>query len=135
MSRRTLIDIIQNVWQPSVSQAVELDLVGKEVKEVSALADATPDLDFSEFQNISLTTGSVNITALNAITTGMKEGEEVVLVITQGAAARTIAWGTGFLFAGGTGPTVTATAAKVDVFKGVVVGGDIVLAVHAQNIS
>jgi len=135
MSRKTLINILENVFQPSVNEAMKDDLLGKSVKTLSTLADATPDVDFSDSHSISVTLGSVNVTAFNAIVAGLKEGEEVLLTITNDATPRTLAWGTGFAFAGGSGPTITAGAAAVDVFKGVVVGGIIVLSVVAQNIS
>lgn len=135
MSRKVLINILENVFQPSVNKAMKEDLMGKTVKAISLAAETTKDLDFAEYPSISLTLGTQNITALNAVTTGLIEGEEVFLVITNDATPRTLAWGTGFAFAGGTGPTITAGAAAVDVFRGVVVGGDIVLMVLAQNIS
>lgn len=135
MSRRTLINMLENVFQPGVNQDMKVDLLGKSVKAISTLADATPEIDFSEHNSIHLTLGSVAVTGLSCLTTGMQEGEEVLLVITQDATARTLAWSTGFKFAGGAGPTITAANNAVDVFKGVVVGGYIVLSVVAQNIS
>lgn len=136
MSRRTFINILENIFDISVNQAMKLDLIGKSVKSMgSTLANATPNLNFSDSSSISIITGSVNITSLNAIVTGMEEGEEVLLVITQGATPRTIVWGTNFIFAGGSGPTVTASGTAVDVFKGVVVGGKVLLSIVAQNVS
>lgn len=44
------------------------------------------------------------------------EGQSGVITITQGATARTLAYNTFWKFAGGTVPTLTATADAVDVF-------------------
>lgn len=136
MSRRSLINLLSLVYQPALKQGLEKDLLGKEVKAVDLAAETTYDLDFVNEHSIVLTLGSANLTALNALVTGLKNGEKVLLTLIQdGTAARTVAWGTGFLFAGGTGPTVTASTDAIDVFEGVVVGGEIVLRVVAQNIS
>lgn len=133
MDRKALINILENVFPPSVNQAIKSDMLGKTPFAVAGGANATITLDFGSYPSIHLTTGSVNITALNATVSDLEEGEEIILVITQGATARTLAWGTGFKFAGDVGPIITPVASAVDVFKGVVVGGNIVLSVVAQS--
>lgn len=135
MSRKSLRNILSLVYQPSLKQAFEKDLLGKEAYAVDLAAETTYDLNFVNQHSIVLTLGSTNLTALNALTTGLKNGERVLLTVINGSSARTVVWGTNFLFAGGTGPTVTASANAIDLFEGIVVGGEIVLRVIAQNIS
>lgn len=136
MSRKILLNILENVFPPSVNQAMKTDLLGNTPKVTALAAETTLTLDFSENASHDVTLGSANLTALNATVGDLQEGERVTLRITQdGTAARTVAWGTGFEFAGGTGPTVTASTDAVDIFDGVVSGGVIVLMIVAQDIS
>ncbi len=130
MSRRTLINIIQNVFQPSVNQAMEADLIGAEMKQLSVGAETTITLDFGEYKFHEVTLGSANITALNAIVTGLKPGERVYLKLIQdGTGARTVAWGTGIL----TDITVSSSTDDIDLYVGVFDGTNIILGALAQN--
>jgi hypothetical protein len=62
---------------------------------------------------ISLT---ANITTLNV--TGMRDGDEIVVLLKQDATgSRTVGFGTMWLFGGGA-PTVTATASKSSILRG-----------------
>ncbi len=80
--------------------------------------------------------GAENLTSLTATVGDLNEGDEVFFRITQdGTGARTIAWGGGWEAAGGTDPTVTASTDAVDVFKGVVHGGKVLLTALAQDIA
>lgn len=76
-------------------------------------ASATVAVDMSASNNFSLTTGSVNHTLGSP--TNMTAGQSGVIVITQGATARTMAFNSEWKFPGGTAPTLTATASAVDV--------------------
>lgn len=64
-----------------------------------------------------VTTGAGNITAVT-ITNPPASGRlgALTLEITQGAAARTIAWGAAYRFPGGTDFTLTASAGAIDIF-------------------
>jgi hypothetical protein len=68
--------------------------------------------DFSTANNFTHTT-TENTTLANP--SNMAAGQHGVIVITQGATPRTIAFGTAWKFAGGTAPALTATAGAVDV--------------------
>ena len=81
---------------------------------ITALTDGssiTPD--FAAANNYSVTLGG-NRTLANP--TNITAGQSGVIVITQdGTGSRTLAYGSYFKFAGGTAPTLTTTAAAVDV--------------------
>ena len=81
---------------------------------ITALTDGssiTPD--FAAANNFSVTLGG-NRTLANP--TNLTAGQSGVIVITQdGTGSRTLAYGSYFKFAGGTAPTLTTTAAAVDV--------------------
>lgn len=65
-----------------------------------------------------------------------KPGQSGYLKITQDATgSRTVAWGTHYVFAGGTAPTATTTANAVDVFLYVVLAADQVLVTSVLDIS
>ena len=132
MSRKTLINQLEGVFEPLTNQSIIQDLLGKEKKtQVTLTSETTVNLDFSESNFQDIVTGAQNIT-INAITTGMKDGEKVYLRVTQGAAARTITWGTGIKK--GT-LVVTASANAVDLFEGMIIGGSVVLKAFLQNYS
>lgn len=121
MSRRTAINVFQNVFTPHANHALEDDIIGAEKKSTSALALTTVNLDFSEFKYHSLLLGSDNIT-LNAVVTGLKPGEVCLLQITQDATgARTVTWGTGIK----TTHVVSNTTNDVDMLLGVFDGTNI----------
>ena len=81
---------------------------------VTALTDgATITPDFAAANNFSVTLGG-NRTLANP--TNLTAGQSGTIVITQdGTGSRTLAYGSYFKFAGGTAPTLTTTAAAVDV--------------------
>ena len=81
---------------------------------ITALTDgATITPDFAAANNYSVTLGG-NRTLANP--TNITAGQSGVIVITQdGTGSRTLAYGSYFKFAGGTAPTLTTTAAAVDV--------------------
>jgi hypothetical protein len=84
------------------------------VGTVDGLTDgATITPDFAEANNFSVTLGG-NRTLANP--SNLSAGQSGVIVITQdGTGSRTLAYGSYFKFAGGTAPTLTTTAAAVDV--------------------
>ena len=81
---------------------------------ISALTDgATITPDFAAANNFSVTLGGSR-TLANP--TNLTAGQSGTIVITQdGTGSRTLAYGGYFKFAGGTAPTLTTTAAAVDV--------------------
>lgn len=81
---------------------------------ITALTDgATITPDFAAANNYSVTLGG-NRTLANP--TNITAGQSGVIVITQdGTGSRTLAYGSYFKFAGGTAPTLTTTAAAIDV--------------------
>lgn len=81
---------------------------------VSALTDgATITPDFAASNNFSVTLGG-NRTLANP--TNLTAGQSGIIVITQdGTGSRTLAFGSYWKFATGTAPTLTTTAAAVDV--------------------
>lgn len=81
---------------------------------ITALTDgATITPDFAAANNFSVTLGG-NRTLANP--SNLTAGQSGVIVITQdGTGSRTLAYGSYFKFAGGTAPTLTTTAAAVDV--------------------
>jgi len=81
---------------------------------ITALTDgATITPDFAAANNFSVTLGGSR-TLANP--TNLTAGQSGTIVITQdGTGSRTLAYGSYFKFAGGTAPTLTTTAAAVDV--------------------
>jgi hypothetical protein len=81
---------------------------------ITALTDgATITPDFAVANNFSVTLGG-NRTLANP--TNLTAGQSGVIVITQdGTGSRTLAYGSYFKFPAGTAPTLTTTAASVDV--------------------
>ena len=90
---------------------------------VTALTSAASlTIDFGLSNHFSCTMGH-NITFNNPTTESI--GQSGTITITQdGTGSRTAAWGTQFLWAGGTAPTLTTTAAGVDRIDYVVVAAD-----------
>lgn len=131
MSRKKLINILENVFQPSVNQMMKSELMGASVKETALAAETALTLDFTSNRFHDLALGTANIT-LNATVAGLKPGELVFLKVTQNSvAARTITWGTGIV----TDATVTAAVDDIDLFMGVFDGTNIILGALAQNVS
>lgn len=81
---------------------------------ITALTDgATITPDFAAANNFSVTLGG-NRALANP--TNLTAGQSGVIVITQdGTGSRTLSYGSYFKFPGGTAPTLTTTAAAVDV--------------------
>ena len=130
MSRRTLINILENVFQPSVNEAMKEDLIGSKVKTLSVGAATTITLDFEEYKFHEVTLGSENITALNAVVTGLYPGERVYLKLIQdGSGARTVAFNANIL----TDITVSSSTDDIDLYVGVFDGTNIILGAIAQN--
>jgi len=139
MDRQVLVNIFENVFQPTVNQAlIEWFLNGLQAQAEVTLTDETTYVVAFNSDNRfpKLILGAENLTSLTATVGDLNEGDEVYFRITQdGTGARTIAWGGGWEAAGGTDPTVTASTDAVDVFKGVVHGGKVLLVALAQNIA
>ena len=88
-------------------------LLGHSESIVTALTSAsTVTIDFSLSNHFSCTMAH-NITFANPTTESV--GQSGTIVLTQdGTGSRTASWGSQFLWAGGTAPTLTTTAAGVD---------------------
>ena len=88
----------------------------------SLTSAASITIDFSLSNHFSCTMGH-NITFANPSTEAV--GQSGTITLTQdGTGSRTAAWGTQFLWAAGTAPTLTTTAAAVDRIDYVVVAAD-----------
>ena len=87
---------------------------GAQIGSITALTDgATITPDFSANNSFSVTLGG-NRTLANP--TNIVAGQSGVFIITQdGTGSRTLAYGSYYKFPGGTAPTLTTTAAAVDV--------------------
>ena len=139
MNKTRLLNLLENVFPPAVNQALnDWFLKGAQsAAEVTLTSETTYVVPFnSDNRFAKLVLGAQNLTALTATVGDLNDGDEVLLQITQdGTAARTVSWSTGFAASGGTDPTVTAATDAVDLFKGVVSGGEVVLIAEEQNIS
>jgi len=100
-----------------------IKLLGHSEQIVTALTSAASlTIDFSLSNHFSCTMGH-NITFNNPTTESV--GQSGTITLTQdGTGSRTAAWGTQFLWAGGTAPTLTTTANAVDRIDYVVVAAD-----------
>ena len=87
----------------------------------SLTSGATVAWDAGSNQSATLTLAH-NVTISNA--TNHAAGGVYLLRIVQGAAAKTVSWGSGYKWPGGSAPSMTATANKVDVFTFVSDGTD-----------
>ena len=98
-------------------------LTGSSGSNVTALTSASSvTIDFSLSNHFSCTMGH-NITFNNPSTESV--GQSGSITLTQdGTGSRTAAWGSQFLWAGGTATTLTTTAAAVDRIDYVVVAAD-----------
>lgn len=74
----------------------------------------TLDLNLGSVFNVSLNASITTLTISNPPASGTARG--FTLKLTADGTARTIAWGSSVLWAGGTAPTLTSTSGKVDVF-------------------
>lgn len=136
MSRKTFLNILENVFQPTVNQAMRADLIGVEPKVTTLTDETAVTLDFSENSFHVLNLGSDNITLNAGLGSGkdaLKPGEKVYLKIVQDStAARTVAWGSNILESS---LTVTAATDAVDLLEGVFDGTNIILGALALNVS
>ena len=101
-----------------VVSAVELQDVSETAPNaVTGPNGAALSLNYALGSVHRVTTGAGNITAVT-VTNWPASGKvgSLTLIITQGAAARTIAWGTAYRFPGGTDFTLTATPGAIDIF-------------------
>ena len=73
----------------------------------------TPNRDSTTIVRTTLTVTSA---AISAPTNGY-EGDRLVIYVTQGSASRTASWASAYRFAGGTAPTLSTEAGKVDRFE------------------
>jgi len=131
MSRRTLINLLQSIFPPTVNQGMVKDMIGAESSEIILAAETEITLDFTLNKFFILNLGSANIT-LNATVLGLKVGERVYLKIIQdGTGARTVTWGSNIL----TDATVSSSTDDIDMFMGVFDGVNIILGALAQNVA
>jgi hypothetical protein len=107
-----------NVWDGSTEVFTILDGGRVTVKkssnaEVSALTDgATITPDLNDANNFSVTLGG-NRTLANP--SNITAGQSGIITITQdGTGSQTLAYGSYWMFEGGTAPTLTTTASAVD---------------------
>ena len=139
MNKTAFLNILENVFPPTVNQALnDWFLKGAQsATEVTLTSETTYEVPFnSDNRFAKLTLGAQAITALTADLGDLNDGDEVLLRITQdSSAARAVSFSTGFAGAGGTDPVVTASTSAVDLFKGVVSDGEIVLVIVAQDIA
>jgi hypothetical protein len=105
-------DAANNIVQPIVN-AVNSFTAAQRGTVVALTDGATITPDFALGNNFSVTLGG-NRTLANP--TNLTAGQSGVIVITQdGTGSRTLAYGSNWKFPGGTAPTLTTTAAAVDV--------------------
>ena len=131
MSRKTLINTLENVFQPGVNQAMKEDLIGTKKKTWTLAAETVVAPDFGEYSFHEILLNTQNIT-INATVTGLEVGEKVYLKIVQDdAAARTVTFGTNIL----TDVTVTASTDAVDLLVGVFDGTNLIFGALAQAVS
>ena len=139
MNKTRLLNILENVFPPAINQALnDWFLKGAQaLAEVTLTSETTYIMAFNSDNRFpKLILGAQNITAHTATVGDLSEGDEVQFRITQdGTGARTVSFSTGFAAAGGTDPTVTASTDAVDVFKGIVTGGEILIIGSAQDIA
>ena len=131
MSRRTLKNLFDSIFPPTINHGFEEDLMGATKKVVTLAAETVVSLDFGEDKFIELALGSANIT-INAVVTGLKPGEQCYLKIIQDATgARTVAFGTNMV----ENLTVTASTDAIDLFMGIFDGTNIIFGPLAQDVS
>ena len=88
---------------------------GAQIGNVSALTSTNASIAINLARNNNFSHTTTENTTLAAPNNPVA-GQSGVIVITQGATARTLAYNTFWKFAGGTVPTLTATASAVDSF-------------------
>lgn len=132
MSRKNFINQIEAVLEPLTNQSIVENLLGKEKKVTALAAETTLSVDFSEKSFQSIAVGSDNVT-LNAVVTGMKDGEEVILKIIQAATPKLVNFGSNFF------PdhlvVVNPLPSSIEYFKGVLDAGSIKLFPLGSNLA
>jgi hypothetical protein len=88
---------------------------GAQIGSVTALTSTAAAMAIDLATNNNFSHETTENTTLSAPSNPVA-GQSGVITITQGGTARTLAYNTFWKFAGGTVPTLTATAAQVDVF-------------------
>lgn len=97
----------------------------------SVSSDFRPDFSLNNFFSVTLG-GSVTI----ANPTNQVAGQSGAITVTQdGSGSRTLSFGSDFDFAGGTAPTLTATAAAIDVLSYYVVSANNIVVDSILNVS
>ena len=97
----------------------------------SVSSDFRPDFSSNNFFAVTLG-GSVTI----ANPTNQVAGQSGAITVTQdGSGSRTLSFGSDFDFAGGTAPTLTATAAAIDVLSYYVVSANNIVVDSILNVS
>ena len=132
MSRRTLLNVLENIFEPLTNRAMKEDMLGKRMKTTSLAAETTITLDFGEYLFHYLEIGSDNVT-VNFTTTGLTGGEHVYLKTKNGSTKKTITWGTGVINPSSLAMTDSNNA--IDLFHGVFDGTNIILGAFAQAVS
>jgi hypothetical protein len=136
---RATISTISTVFRASASGTIfEVDSVS--VFEVTATGVISSKQFYAE--TVALTAGAsvaTNCQLSNKFSltpdqdftlanpTNLKAGAEYTWIITNDATPRTITFDTAFLFAGGSAPSLTASAGAIDIFRGECDGTDILI--------
>ena len=110
---------------PTVSSAFNYSLssptlrgnvfTGAQIGNVSALTSTSASIAINLATNCNFSYATVENSTLAAPSNPVA-GQSGIIIITQGATARTLAYNTFYKFAGGTVPTLTATIGAVDAF-------------------
>ena len=130
MGRRTLLNHLGIKFDPSTSEVMAKNLIGKEKFTIALAAETTLDIDCGCHHFFDVTLGGVGVT-INFTTTGVMTGEKFLFKLTQAATPRAVTWGTGVI----EDLTPSAIASAVDLYEGVFDGTNIILGAIAQNVS
>jgi len=134
MSRKSFLNILENVYPPTVNQAIKEDLLGSVPNVVVLAADATLELDFVNNRFYNLTVGSVGLTLTAKVTddkNSLKPGELVFIKLTQYSTAKTVAFSTNIV----SDVTVSSGNDEIDLLIGVFDGTNILLGALAQAVA
>jgi len=134
MSRKSFLNILENVYPPTVNQAIKEDLLGSVPNVVVLAADATLELDFVNNRFYNLTVGSVGLTLTAKVTddkNSLKPGELVFIKLTQYSTAQTVAFSTNIV----SDVTVSSGNDEIDLLIGVFDGTNILLGALAQAVA
>lgn len=134
MSRKSFLNILENVYPPTVNQAIKEDLLGSVPNVVVLAVDATLELDFVNNRFYNLTVGSVGLTLTAKVTddkNSLKPGELVFIKLTQYSTAQTVAFSTNIV----SDVTVSSGNDEIDLLIGVFDGTNILLGALAQAVA